>query len=304
LDRILAVVPVHNRRVVTLKFLKQLRDLKLGNFKLDVLVVDDGSTDETTEAVRHHFPETIILKGDGTLWWAGGINVGLKYALKHGYDYVYTVNNDIELYTDTLYQLHLSSHRVEKAAVCSSVFYNLNGKIVLAGWKVCGRFKRWRNIAHLPGEESATARCMRIDSLSTKSTLIPICIIRDAGLLDEARFPHHQSDIEYFYRLKKKGYLLIVCHRSKIITAGSDSNYHNIILGYGFRQIIKTFFNIKYANNIKILYRFATIDDTFPIGLAIFFLRLLPFLVWLFLKVALPKNILKQLLIKSGRTDV
>ena len=35
-----------------------------------------------------------ILQGDGNLWWSGATNLGVRYALEHGFAYVLTINND------------------------------------------------------------------------------------------------------------------------------------------------------------------------------------------------------------------
>jgi len=66
------IIPVHNRKSLTLACLKNLKtngDLQ----KYQVIVVDDGSSDRTAEEVAENYPEVTILKGDGNLWWTGAI---------------------------------------------------------------------------------------------------------------------------------------------------------------------------------------------------------------------------------------
>jgi GT2 family glycosyltransferase len=67
------IIPVHNRKALTLACLENLRtngDLQ----KYQVIVVDDGSSDRTAEEVAENYPEVNILKGNGNLWWTGAIN--------------------------------------------------------------------------------------------------------------------------------------------------------------------------------------------------------------------------------------
>src|SRR5271169_3428718 len=59
-----------------------------------VIVVDNGSTDDSVEAISQTFPDVILLKTGENLGYAGGNNVGIEYALKHGADLVLLLNND------------------------------------------------------------------------------------------------------------------------------------------------------------------------------------------------------------------
>lgn len=66
------VIPVRNRREITLRCLRHLRDHRDLDW-LNVIVVDDGSTDGTSEAVRKEFREVQLVQGNGDLWWTGAI---------------------------------------------------------------------------------------------------------------------------------------------------------------------------------------------------------------------------------------
>jgi len=91
--RVFIIIPVHNRREVTLACLANLQQTgDLANFQ--VVVVDDGSTDGTAEAVRSSYPEVKILSGDGNLWWAGAIALGMQYALDQEAKYIFWLNDD------------------------------------------------------------------------------------------------------------------------------------------------------------------------------------------------------------------
>ena len=76
------VIPVYNRKEFTHQCLLSIIKQTNKNFK--IIIVDDRSTDGTREMINSEFPEIILLKGDGNLWWTRAINLGVKYALKHG----------------------------------------------------------------------------------------------------------------------------------------------------------------------------------------------------------------------------
>jgi len=66
------IIPVHNREALTLACLENLKangDLQ----KYQVIVVDDGSSDRTSEEVKVNYPKFIFLQGNGNLWWTGAI---------------------------------------------------------------------------------------------------------------------------------------------------------------------------------------------------------------------------------------
>ncbi len=48
------------------------------------VVIDDGSTDGTADAIRRKHPEIHIISGDGNLWWTGAIVLGMRFAIQAG----------------------------------------------------------------------------------------------------------------------------------------------------------------------------------------------------------------------------
>ena len=98
------LIPVHNRKEVTLTCLETLQhhgDLD----RYHAVVIDDGSTDGTAEAIQTQFPQVTILKGDGNLWWTGAIRIGMEYAYEQGADYFIWLNDDTLPLAGTLPQL-------------------------------------------------------------------------------------------------------------------------------------------------------------------------------------------------------
>jgi len=69
------------------------------------LVVDNGSTDDSLQRVREAFPEVPILENGRNLGFTGGNNIGLRWALERGADYMLLLNDDTEVAPDFLRQL-------------------------------------------------------------------------------------------------------------------------------------------------------------------------------------------------------
>src|SRR5690606_10966036 len=101
------IIPVYNRWAYTKRCLESLREQTFSEFT--VVVVDDGSTDETARDLEALFPEVIRLQGDGNLFWTAAINMGIRYAVEKGADYVMTLNNDTIAQTQFLEQMMAGS---------------------------------------------------------------------------------------------------------------------------------------------------------------------------------------------------
>src|SRR5262245_35479807 len=89
------LIPAHNDKPEVLSLLRSLERQSYQG--CNVILVDDGSTDETDKEVTSRFPGVTILHGDGNLWWTGANVLGINHILsqaKQG-DYVLLLNNDL-----------------------------------------------------------------------------------------------------------------------------------------------------------------------------------------------------------------
>ena len=71
-----------NGREVTLDCLDSFR--KVSYSPLKIVVVDNGSTDGSVQAIRAQYPDVIVLEMHTNLLFAGGTNAGIRYGLEHG----------------------------------------------------------------------------------------------------------------------------------------------------------------------------------------------------------------------------
>lgn len=101
--RVLGIVLNYNGRDLTLASVASL--LALDYPALDLLVIDNGSTDGSDQAVAARFPGVRRLRTEDNLGISGGLNLGFRLGLAEGYDYLMPMNNDIEVAPDLLTEL-------------------------------------------------------------------------------------------------------------------------------------------------------------------------------------------------------
>ncbi len=98
--RVLGIVLNFDGRDLTLATLESL--LAMRHPALDLLVVDNGSSDGSDAAVAEHYPGVRRLRTERNLGISGGLNLGFRVGLEAGYDYLMPMNNDIEVAPDLL----------------------------------------------------------------------------------------------------------------------------------------------------------------------------------------------------------
>lgn len=77
---------------------------------LDVIVIDNGSTDGTQSYVNDKYRQVKLVQSLENLGFGRANNIGLQYALDYDYDYVYLLNQDAWIMPDTISKL-ISMHR-------------------------------------------------------------------------------------------------------------------------------------------------------------------------------------------------
>jgi len=105
--KIAVLLTCFNRKEKTIQCLESVYSQSISDrVELHVFLVDDGSKDGTSDAVRLRFPNVTILTGDGHLFWAGGMRKAWSAAMKsEEFDFFWLVNDDTVMYPKALEEL-------------------------------------------------------------------------------------------------------------------------------------------------------------------------------------------------------
>lgn len=210
------VIPVYNRRDTTLQGLRSLSRIDRTGIELQIIVVDDASTDGTADAVRKDFPDVTLLSGDGTLHYAAGTNRGIAFALKAGADFVVTANDDSIFHELFLQHLIKTAKENPRAVVGAMLLlWDEPHKVFQVGfeWKTPeGGWSQPHGLSVFEFPRTA----FEVQGLAGNCVLIPVAAVRECGLMDEKKFPHGWGDIQYFVRMRKAGWSLLVEPRAYV----------------------------------------------------------------------------------------
>lgn len=117
----------------TKECLESVAKLRLKNIELRVVVVDNGSSDGSVRKIKAILRSKsfagrgIIIKNEMNLGFAGGNNVGIKYAMEKGADWVTVLNNDTVVDKDLIVQLIKAGEKHKKAGILSPKIFFAKG---------------------------------------------------------------------------------------------------------------------------------------------------------------------------------
>ena len=87
----------------TIECLESVYKLDYSNFK--VVVVDNGSSDNSADVIYKNYPKIKLIINDKNYGFTGGNNIGMKYAIDENTDYLWLLNNDTLIEKDCLYKI-------------------------------------------------------------------------------------------------------------------------------------------------------------------------------------------------------
>ena len=227
--KIAIVILNWNGAADTLECLRSVCGIEYSNF--EILVVDNGSTDGSVEAIRQYNPSIRIIETGGNLGYAAGNNVGIRVALKDGSDFVLLLNNDTIVDSALVKKFVVAAGTIPNAGILGAkiYFYSEKKKISYAGGK-------WKNIfsgcTHIGegvlDDGQSFNRVDETDFVTGCALFIRREVIEAIGLLDE-RFFLTFEDTDWYYRARRRGYQCIfvpssiVWHKVAASFAGENS---------------------------------------------------------------------------------
>ena len=209
--RLAVLMTCHNRVVDTRDCLEALRRQESFDGSIALVLTDDGSTDGTGQAALDIFPDATVVKGNGSLYWCGGMRAAFARAMQGDYDFYLWLNDDTRVDNDAIARIYRTYREAsttlgELLIVVGSTRDPDTKGMSYGGWRL-GRSRlgaiSWDKVE--PGQDE----WINCDAMNGNFVLIPGAVAERVGNLDEA-FTHGMGDLDYGLRARSSGCSIII----------------------------------------------------------------------------------------------
>jgi len=277
IPKVSIIILTTNALAMTKEQLLDVAKLDTKGFDAECLVVDNGSHDGTEEAIKNYkLPnmEYKFLQSGANLGFAGGNNVGMKDAMKRGFDYILLLNNDLILPKDIVKKLVEYMEGSLEVGVASPKMYfakgyefhkdrykeSEKGKVI---WYAGGNIDR-ANVytVHRGVDEVDKGQYDEIqetDVANGAAVIIRSEVLKKVGLLD-ASFFLYWEDADFSERARRVGFKVMyypktwMWHKVSASTGGSGSPTNDYFLTRN-----RFYYSMRYSSPWT---KFAVLRDT------------------------------------------
>jgi len=205
--RICVLVACYNRRETTLQFLSKMSEAfnSIETADIEIYLLDDGSSDGTSDAVSEYFPTVNLVQGTGSLFWNGGMCKAYRASQQAGdFDAYLLANDDVVLLPDVVKQFverYCVIQESESAVLVGATLSSKDDMVTYSGFRRGARLRATQFVRVLPTGGQSVNRC---DTFNANFVLIPGRDFNALGGLDNV-FRHGYGDLDLGLRLKARG---------------------------------------------------------------------------------------------------
>lgn len=195
---------------------------------LRLLVVDNGSQDDSIARIRAAYPDVELLARPDNGGFAKGMNCGIRHALEAGAAYTFLVNNDTYLAPDAIAQL-VGAAQPDIGLLAPIIYYADTPQRV---WSIGAMFNHWLLEPHKNPrgmvDTGQWTMSLEREFVAACGLLTPRPVWEQVGLFDE-RFFMYYEDLDFCLRLQRAGWRVIVqpqakmWHKVSLSSGGFDS---------------------------------------------------------------------------------
>ncbi|WP_257092835.1 glycosyltransferase family 2 protein [Methyloversatilis sp. XJ19-13] len=229
-----------------------------------IIVVDNGSVDDSVLAIRQAFPNVDLLPTGENLGFAEGNNVGIRHARSLGASHVLLLNNDTEVAPDLIEQLLAAHARHPQAGIIGpKTYYHADPKRI---WWAGGRWDEagqcFAQIGDGEIDQGQRDHEVATEFIVGSAMFVPSEVLEQVGLLDSRYFLNYE-EIDLCTRVQRAGYSLVYAPQARIwhkVSASFGAEESPLKVYYTFRnRLLWARENLTWSRRLKIMRRMAAI---------------------------------------------
>jgi GT2 family glycosyltransferase/glycosyltransferase involved in cell wall biosynthesis len=205
------IIPVHNRASLTRQCLETILADAAVRAHAQVVVVDDGSSDDTRSLLESFANDIRVVRHSGPTGFATACNDGAAAAGSG--EYLVFLNNDTLPVAGWLDELVDYADEHPRAAVVGAKLLFPNDTIQHAGMTITEDLNPRHIYAGFPGDHPAVSKSRRVPAVTAACALFRRAPFEEAGGFDDS-FKNGFEDVDLCLRLGERGYEIHYCHQS------------------------------------------------------------------------------------------
>lgn len=191
---------------------------------LEVVVIDNGSQDGSTNIISRHFPEFALLPQQNNLGFAGGSNVGIQWGLDREADHILLLNNDTVVHPAFLtFLVDFMDSKPAAGIVTPKIYVYDDPKTIWAlGGRINRHTSRSRHIAEGEIDTGQFADPIACDYATGCAMFVRRAVLERIGLLDTDYF-YSYEDADFSIRARDAGFGVYCVPQARIWHKGAAS---------------------------------------------------------------------------------
>jgi GT2 family glycosyltransferase len=191
----------------------------------EIIVVDNGSRASPRQRILEDFPSVTYLETGRNLGYAGGNNVGIRYALEHGHDYVLVLNNDTCVEPHSLRAAVAVAETDSRIAAVSVkiVCFDEPARVWVAYGRLTYRKGLVRLIGYLQPDDGRFDQQLDVEWVPGTAIFLRRAALERVGLFDEEFFAYHE-DVDWCTRAREQEWRLVYAPCARIFHKGHRSS--------------------------------------------------------------------------------